>query len=55
MQRCKAFLRKTVSTTFTGGRDWDTFPSPPQEGLFSVGHAAALTGLSSQIHQTVLG
>lgn len=32
-QPCKAFLRKTVSTIFTGGRDWDsTFPSPPLEG-----------------------
>lgn len=33
MQPCKAFLRKTVSTTCTGGRGWDsTSPSPPLEG-----------------------
>lgn len=31
-QPCKAFLRKTVSTTFTDGRGWDsTFPPPPLE------------------------
>lgn len=33
MQPCKAFLRKTVSTTFTSGRGWDsTFPPRPLEG-----------------------